>query len=289
MGEGLAIAAAIAFAIGTVLQQKGTMATEAAENDPSFLLQILRKPVWLVGLIFQIIGWILQAVALGRASLVVVQSLTTLSLVIALPLGGWLTRQRIGWREIAGAVLTLGGVVLLLSAGQPQGGTNHPSAATWWTACLVTLALMAILGVLAHRMAAAEKAIMLGVAAGLAFGLQAAVTKTFVTELHGGVLGLLGSWSSYVLIVTAIAGFVLQQSALKTGVLAPAMASSNAVTLFASVVLGIAVYGEKLSKTGGAHVGWAMIGLVVAIGGVVLLAGSAPPEAATPGTAPAPT
>jgi hypothetical protein len=183
----------------------------------------------------------------------------------------------------------MGGIVLFLSAGQPQGGTNHPTAATWWTACLVTLALVAILGVLGHRLRAAEKAITLGVAAGLAFGLQAAVTKTFVTEISGGVLGLLASWSTYVLILSALAGFVLQQSALKTGVLAPAMASSNAVTLFASVVLGVAVYGETLSKTGGAHSGLAIVGLLIAVGGVALLAGSTSPQAPDPGIADAST
>jgi drug/metabolite transporter (DMT)-like permease len=289
MANGLAIAAAIAFALGTVLQQKGTMATEAGENDPNFLLEILHKPVWLAGMIFQAVGWVLQALALDRASLVVVQSLTALSLVIALPFGAWLTRQHVGGREITGAVLTMGGIVLFLSAGQPQGGTNHASAGTWWAACLLTLALVVILGVLGHRLRAAEKAITLGAAAGLGFGLQAAVTKTFVTEVGGGVLSILGSWSTYVLILSAIAGFVLQQSALKTGVLAPAMASSNSVTLLASVVLGVVVYGEKLSKTGGAHSGWALIGMAVAIGGVVLLAGSAPPEAGKSGAAPAPT
>jgi drug/metabolite transporter (DMT)-like permease len=289
MGDALAIAAAIAFAVGTVLQQKGTLATDAQGNNPSFLLEILHKPVWLIGLIFQVAGWVLQAIALGRASLVVVQALTALSLVIALPLGGWLTHQHIGWREIFGALLTLGGIVLFLSAGQPQGGTNHPSAATWWTACLVILALVAIVGGLGLRLNAAEKAIMLGIAAGLAFGLQAAVTKTLVAEVSGGILGLLGSWSSYVLIITAVVGFILQQSALKTGVLAPAMASSNAVTLFASVVLGIAVYGEKLSKTGGAHPGLGILGLLIAMGGVVLLAGSVAPEASKPRTAPVPT
>jgi hypothetical protein len=76
---------------------------------------------------------------------------------------------------------------------------------------------------------------------------------------------------------------VLQQSALKTGVLAPAMASSNSVTLFSSVILGIAVYGEDLAKSGGGHVGSAGIGLLLAIAGIALLAGSESPEATTPG------
>ena len=78
----------------------------------------------------------------------------------------------------------------------------------------------------------------------------------------------------YVLIISAVSGFALQQSALKTGVLAPAMASSNSVTLFSSVILGIAVYGETLSKTGSSHTGPPSSGLLVAIVGIALLAGS---------------
>ncbi|HEY6316873.1 MAG TPA: DMT family transporter [Acidimicrobiia bacterium] len=278
MGDLLAILAAAAFAIGTVLQQKGTLSTQAGEQDPRFLIEILHKPVWLAGLAGQIVGWVLQAMALDRASLVVTQALTSLSLVIALPLGVWLTHQHIGRREAAGALMTLAGIIVFLSAGQPQGGTNHPSAATWWVACVVIFVLVGIIGLFGTRLRGADKAVALGVAAGLGFGLQAAVTKLFVTEIGGGVLGLLASWSTYVLIVSAIVGFVLQQSALKTGVLAPAMATSNSVTLFASVILGIAVYGEALSKSGGSHPAWAVVGLLLAVGGIVLLARSASPE-----------
>ena len=72
MGDGLAIVAAVAFAFGTVLQQKGTLSTQAEGNDPRFLLQILHEPVWLAGLLFQILGWVLQAIALDRAPLTVV-------------------------------------------------------------------------------------------------------------------------------------------------------------------------------------------------------------------------
>jgi hypothetical protein len=109
------------------------------------------------------------------------------------------------------------------------------------------------------------------------------VTKTFVTELGGGAIGLLTSWSTYVLVISAVSGFALQQSSLKTGVLAPAMASANSVTLFSSVVLGMAVYGETLSKSGTSHSSAAVIGLLVAIVGIALLAGSDAPEQTTPG------
>jgi drug/metabolite transporter (DMT)-like permease len=282
MGEALAVVAAVLFAFGTVLQQKGTLTTEAAEDDPRFLVQVLRRPVWLFGTICQSSGWVVQAMALDRASLVTVQSLTALSLVIALPLGMVFTNQHIGRRELTGAVLTMVGIVFFVSAGQPQGGTTHPNAATWWTAILVTYGLVLMLFLLGLRFTGAAKALTYGAAAGLGYGLQAAVTKTFVTEIGGGVLGLLGSWSTYVLIVSALSGFALQQSALKTGVLAPAMASSNSVTLFSSVILGVAVYGEMVAKSGSGHVGSAGAGLFIAILGIALLAGSEAPASAAP-------
>jgi len=281
MGQALAIVAALLFALGTVLQQKGTLSTEAQENDPRFLVQILRRPVWLAGAVLQAVGWIVQAAALDRAALVVVQSLTALSLVIALPLGVWLTNQHVGKRELSGALLTLMGIVFFLSAGQPQGGTTHPSAAAWWGACLGTAALVAILFLVSRNWTGAAKALTFGAAAGLGYGLQAAVTKTFVTLIGSGIVTIVTSWSVYVLIVSALSGFALQQSALKTGVLAPAMASSNSVTLFSSVLLGIGVYGESISKSGSGHVGAAVVGLVVAVVGIALLAGSQAPQSET--------
>jgi len=142
--------------------------------------------------------------------------------------------------------------------------------------------LVVTLAFVGNRMSASAKALTLGAAAGLGYGLQAAVTKTFVTLVGQGIVTLLTSWTIYVLVISAVSGFVLQQSALKTGVLAPAMASSNSVTLFASVILGIAVYGEKLSASGSGHVASAYVGLAVAIVGIALLAGSeGPPEEAT--------
>jgi multidrug transporter EmrE-like cation transporter len=111
----------------------------------------------------------------------------------------------------------------------------------------------------------------------VAFALQAAVTKVFVTVVGQGLSAVVSSWTIYVLIVSALVGFVLQQSALKTGILAPAMASSNAVTLFGSAVFGAAVFGETLSS-GGDRLVPAVIGLAVALMGIVLLSAAKPPQ-----------
>jgi uncharacterized membrane protein len=87
--------------------------------------------------------------------------------------------------------------------------------------------------------------------------------------------GLLTTWSTYALIVSAIVGFVLQQSALKTGALAPTMAASNASTLVFGVLFGIAVFEETITRSSGRAVP-AWVGLALAIVGVVVLAVRAP-------------
>ncbi len=252
------------------------METPAGEEDPRFLVQVLRRPVWLVGGGMQLAGWVLQAAALDRGALVVVQALTSLSLVIALPLGAWITSQEISRPVWLGAGAMVAGIALFLSVGVPQSGSSTPSASAWWSAGVTSLVVVVILGILGRRRHGAARALLLGSGAGVCFALQAAVTKVFVPLVGHGISTLLTSWTTYALVASALVGFVLQQSALKTGVLAPAMASSNAVTLFASIVFGTAVFGETVSK-GGGWLAPALIGLGLALAGIALLAGAKPP------------
>jgi hypothetical protein len=89
----LALLAGLLFALGSVLQQRGTLQTSAKEGDPRFLLEIIHKPVWLLGGSLQVSGWVYQAAPGKSGCLVAVQSLCALSLVFALPLGARLTGQ----------------------------------------------------------------------------------------------------------------------------------------------------------------------------------------------------
>ena len=63
----LALIAACSFAFGIVPHQKGTLETNEPEETgttSSWLLEILKKSVWLGGLLLQVAVWVLQAVAL---------------------------------------------------------------------------------------------------------------------------------------------------------------------------------------------------------------------------------
>jgi drug/metabolite transporter (DMT)-like permease len=268
---------AFTFALGLVLQQRGTLETTAPEGDPRFLREILRKPIWLLGCLLLLCGWVFQAAALRHGSLALVQSLQALSLVIALPLGVRLTRQRVGRRSVIGACTTLLGIILLVTLGQPQGGTTRPGAAAWWTSAAVVVVLASILVLLARKRRGAVPAALFAAAAGLAFAFQAAVTKTLVAQLDDGLGAVVSNWPLYVFILAELAGFTLQQSALKTGFLAPATAALNAATLAVSVILAVTLFEESVSH-GVARLAPALVGLFIAIIGVVVLASSTPPR-----------
>jgi hypothetical protein len=140
---------------------------------------------------------------------------------------------------------------------------------------LIIVALMVLLAWLANRRRGAVAAALFATAAGLSFSFQAAVTKVFMTQIGYGLGAILSSWTTYALILSALAGFALQQSALKTGFLAPAMAASNASTLAMSVLLGVTLYQETISQ-GQDRLLPAFIGLALALIGVVILASPEP-------------
>ncbi len=141
----------------------------------------------------------------------------------------------------------------------------------------MTAAVVLTLGNWGRRRQGAARALLLGSAAGVAFAFQTAVTKAFDQLVGHGVSALLSSWTVYALVASALVGFVRQQASLKAGVLAPAMASSNAITLFGSVVFGTVVFGESVSSGGGPDAP-AAIGLFALLVGIDLLAGAKPPR-----------
>src|SRR3954462_3030451 len=235
----LALLSALSTALATTLQQRGALRTPAEGNDPRFFVQVLAQPMWLLGGVFMLLGWLFQAIALDRGIFVVVQTICSLSLVFALPLGVKLTDQKVTRRSVLGASLALLGIIGFLLFGQPAGSVHRPDASTMLIWGVIALGALIGLGWLAAKRRGPQAAALFGTAAGVSFGVQAAATKVFVGQIGNGVAALLGLVSTYVLIFCALAGFGLQQSSLKTGYLAPAMAATNASALTTSVLLGV--------------------------------------------------
>ena len=272
----LALLAAFAFAFGSVLQQKGTLEVPIEGDDPHFFTHLVRRPVWLAGAACQGSGWILQAVALDSGSLIIVQSLTTLSLVIALPLGKRFTGQQISGesgseprpcRRHRSVPLCR-----IADRGPPRrrrrhGGQPASWRCSWWRCWDGSVGVGKELQSPAPRFGRRYR---LRHAVGSDQGLR--------HPRQPGPSGHPFELDDLRADRHRIGRIRTSPVALRTGVLAPAMASSNAVTLFGSVVFGATVFGESLSS-GGARPAPALVGLGIALIGIVLLAGAKPPQA----------
>ena len=270
----LALVAALLFAVGTVLMQKGAMQEEGGEAmKAGFLLRLARKPVWLFGLVAEGLGYAAQAGALAVGKLIVVQPLLVSSVVFALPLGWKFTGQRVGKREIIGAIAVTAGLAAFTIISNPSEGKSDARARDWLIAGAVLGGAAAVLVLLSRGRKPGLKAAMLGTASGLLFGLTAALTKATIDRFDDGFVAVVGDWHLWALIGVSVCAFWLTQAALQTGSLAPALATTMSFETVAGVALGMTILDEELHESALGIVG-SCVSLVIALIGLVMLAGS---------------
>jgi hypothetical protein len=103
------------------------------------------------------------------------------------------------------------------------------------------------------------------------FALTAALTKAVVDELHTGIVHVIGSWELYALGGVGYASMTLNQLALNTGALAPAIVTSGVMDPSASVVLGLTLFHEALHLTAVQAIGMS-VALIAALSGMAVVA-----------------
>ena len=267
----LALIAAALFALGSVLQQKAGVDSPTIGARTGLLLQMARRPVWLAGIAADGLAFVAQAAALGIGSLAVVQPLLVASVVFALPLGAWLTDQRVGRREVLAALALLGGLGAFIVVADPSGGHDSAPLGAWLIAAAACGGPCVALTLLAPRAPGPRRAALLGAAAGILFALSAALTKTVVSELDNGLLTVITTWPLYGLIAVGYVSMTLNQMSLDAGALAATMATSTALDPIASVVLGLTLFEESIAANP-VEVLVTVLALAVVVGAMVVLA-----------------
>jgi drug/metabolite transporter (DMT)-like permease len=268
----LALISAACFALAAALQQRGQfrLAAEGRRVEGvTGLLALIAVPVWLLGTLVLFGGYGTQGAALDRGRLVVIQPLLVTTIVWALPFGHWLTQQTVVRRQIVGAAVVVLGLSLFVLVGDPDQGTDNASTRSFVIAMLaVTLVVAALLIWLHGKTAPALRAAVLGVCAGLFFGLSATFTKPVLNDLHVSIGEAAGDWRTWALLGFGFIAFVIQQLSLATGQLAPAMATVSVSNPAISVLLGIALFEERLTRPPW-HVAVAVAALLMALAGAV--------------------
>ena len=271
MAAALALTAAFCFALAATLQQKGALNLPTISlAQPISLVRLVGNVTWLVGTVVLFVGYLFQAGALDRGRLSVIQPLLVTTVVFALPLGYFLTKQHVGRREVIGAIVILVGLGLFVYFGDPAGGKENAPNSEWAIAIGVLVLVSALLFVFGRGGDLSMKAAVYGTVAGLMFGLSSALTKPTLDYLHESVGTMLAHWECYALAVAGVGGFVLQQVSLGTGRLAPSVATVSVANPLVGIVLGIVLLDERLSRPAW-HVVVAVIGLALALAGAVVI------------------
>lgn len=269
----LALVAALFFALGTVLQQRAGLEKPASTEGAGLLVQMAKRPVWLAGIAADAIGFLCQAVALAIGRLAVVQPLLVSTVVFALPLGAKLTGQKVRRLDVAAAFLVVVALVGFLTIADPSGGRDDAPLGGWLLTIGICAAVCVPLVILGRFGRAPKRAALLGTATGVLFALSAALTKVVADQFDDDLLGIFTHWQLYALVVVGYASMTLNQLALNTGALAPAVATALAFDPITSVLIGVTLLNESLHTTPPQIVG-TVIALAAALVGMAILSRS---------------
>ncbi len=269
----LALAAALFFAFGTVLQQRAGLEKPASSEGAGLLVQMAKRPVWLAGIAADAFGFVCQAVALAIGRLAVVQPLLVSTVVFALPLGAKLTGQKVKRLDIGAALLVVVALIAFLTIAEPSGGRDDAPLAEWLLTIGVCAAICVPLVVLGRFGSAPKRAALLGTATGVLFALSAALTKVVADQFDDELLKVFVHWQLYALVVVGYASMTLNQLALNTGALAPAVSTALAFDPITSVLIGVTLLNESLHTTPLQIVG-TVIALAAALIGMAILSRS---------------
>jgi drug/metabolite transporter (DMT)-like permease len=266
-----ALIAAGLYAAASVLQQRTAAAQDREHNlRLGLLTRLVQSPIWLLGVVADLGGYLFQIVALGNGAIVVVQPLLVAGLLFALPIGAHWGGARLRALDWAGAVAVCAGLAVFLTVAQPARG--HEDVHLYkWVSLLVAAALLCGVLLLACRgRAQRQRAVLLSAVAGVSYGVAAALTKTSVHLLTRGIPVLLTHWQPYVLVAVGLGGMVVAQSSFQAGSLDASLPTMTVVDPIVSIMIGAFAFGESLN-IGLFTTTTEVVALVVMVVGVFLL------------------
>jgi len=285
-GVVLALLASVFTASASITQR---FAAAPDTSDVSFNLQLIRelirKPIWFLGILCMIGGFGFQVAALRVSSLGLVQPVIATELLLVFGFLAFRSPGRVQKRDWLAAAAMAVGLASFLAIAHPSGASNTAPSSTgpfsmWTVAALGTLGVTVLFWTLAQlpgrhgrKHSGARQAALLAIAAGAAWGFVAAVIKELSAHISAGPYAVFTNWSPYVLLIAGAGAFFLLTNAFKAGPLAASQPGLTVVDPLVASILGVFLFKETIRHDPLELFGEA-ISLSILIGGVVLLSRS---------------
>ena len=231
---------------------------------------IVLHPLYLAGLALDIGGWVLTVLALRFMPIVAVQAIIAGQVGITVVASHWVFDTPLRRIDLAAAGANVLGLALLVASASLDDEPPVPTTAG-------TIALVAAFGVLlvaAIPIAVrSRRAVLVSFLAGLAYGGTAVAVR--LIDLHGPLPEMARQAATdpvvWALLAFAALGLALYTVALGRGAVGPVVAVLAVTETLVPGLIGLVALGDSVRP------GWTpafVLGLVLALGGVVLLARS---------------
>ena len=243
---GTALASALAAAASSILQHHSAR-TAPDGRTHRFLGHLVTRPLWILGLAASAVGLALHVVALAGGQLAVVQPLLISGVLFALPISALLEGRRPSGREWLLALVLVAGLAVFLLAARPSPGRVKLDADVLAWSTVLVVAVIGMVTLVAMRWPHGHRPALLGTAAGIGYGLVAALIKEATALYRTGFVHLMTDWPLYALVVIGAGTIGLTQMAYRAGPLAKSMPALTVTDPAASVLLGVLAFQERLA------------------------------------------
>ncbi|MGH8980616.1 MAG: DMT family transporter [Acidimicrobiales bacterium] len=270
----LALGASLANALTSILQRIGVEDAPAADSLRFRLIShAVRHRAWIAGFGFMVLSFAMQATALHGGRLSEVQPILTSELLFLVVILGLWFHFPLGWREWLGSVAAVLGLSGFLLFAAPGGGNGRPSVSEWIEVGVACVVVVAAAVVAAQRGPRWWRAAMFGAGAAVSYAFAAACTKEVTAFIARDWVSIFWHWQTYGLAGSGALAVFLAQNAYHAGPIAASQTTLVLVDPLASILIGIALFGDDL-RTRGAWGPLEALSLLVLFGGGVLLSHS---------------
>ena len=265
-----AVLGAAGFGLASAAQQRATKEVELAPTlSPRLLVELLARPLWLIGLLATVVALALQLVALAFGPITIVQPLLVTGVAFAAGFSALMARRRPDPLILLGALLCATGLSTFLLLARPVSvsADEHVDLSTGLPLGIALVALVAACLGYAALVTHPSRVLALALATGVLYGVTAGLMKVVVGQLTLGVTGPFGHVTLYVVCVVGPMGFLLSQNTFQQGqMISPAVAVITSVDPVIAVLIGVSWLGERLDTSPAALAGECAAAVVVIAG-----------------------
>jgi hypothetical protein len=255
LAVGLGLVCALLSALGTSLaflfKHRGAVAAPDVDmrHPLRSAIALFRSRWWSIGWGVAAVAFALHVAALTLAPISVGQAVLAGGLVFLAVLAERFFGFELGRRQWIGIGLVAVSLSLLTVTGGGGGEANSGYSLAGmivFEAIAVGVGLLLVLSHLVERIPV-QPGVLLGIAAGLGFGISDVAIKALSGDLDSGPVGLLSPWS-VVIVTAAVFSFYASARSLQIGDGVAVIAVTSVAANLSTILAGLAVFGDRLGN-----------------------------------------